>query len=164
MENKHNNHASITNLQQLTTAIRDTADYFLKHAQKQVNTALTLRNWVIGYYIVEFEQKGKDRAKQGEKLLKEIAKALKNAGLKGFSFRSLYSCRQLYLMYPEILQTVSAKFQQDGFQETGIFQTLSGQFKQDSLVEGSRPQKMAGKWKKKEFQTFLFWICPPFVN
>ncbi|MBD0333346.1 MAG: cytoplasmic protein, partial [Chitinophagaceae bacterium] len=39
--------------------------YFLNKAQKQVNTALTFRNWLIGYYIVEYEQSGKDRAEYG---------------------------------------------------------------------------------------------------
>jgi len=34
---------------------------------------LTIRNWLIGYYIVEFEQNGKDRAEYGISLLKSIA-------------------------------------------------------------------------------------------
>ncbi len=50
--------------------------YFLNKAQKQVNTALTLRNWLIGYYIVEYEQSGKDRAEYGTKLYKEVAERL----------------------------------------------------------------------------------------
>jgi predicted nuclease of restriction endonuclease-like (RecB) superfamily len=151
MEKQKNNPVTVNNLQQLTIAIRDTADYFLKQAQKQVNTALTLRNWIIGYYIVEYEQKGKDRAKQGEKLLKEIAKGLKNAGLKGFSFRSLYSCRQIYLMYPQILQTVSAKFQQDGFQATEIVQTVSAQLKHDSFQALRIVQAVSGQFEDTPF-------------
>lgn len=35
-------------------------------ATKAVNVALTLRNWLIGCRIVEFEQEGKDRATYGE--------------------------------------------------------------------------------------------------
>ena len=34
-----------------------------------VNQALVLRNWLIGAYIVEFEQNGTDRAKYGTRLL-----------------------------------------------------------------------------------------------
>ena len=30
------------------------------------------RNWLIGYYIVEFEQHGKDRAEYGSQLLKKL--------------------------------------------------------------------------------------------
>lgn len=137
MENKNDKPTSITNLQQLTSAIRNTADYFLKQAQKQVNTALTLRNWIIGYYIVEYEQKGKDYAKYGEKLLEELAKELKKTGLKSFSNRSLRLYRQLYLIYPQIWQTVSAKFQQDGFQATGILQTVSGEFQDIPFTEAN---------------------------
>lgn len=38
-------------------------------AAKAVNTSLTVRNWLIGYRILEFEQQGKDRAAYGERLL-----------------------------------------------------------------------------------------------
>ena len=48
-----------------------------------INTAITIRNWLIGYYIVKFEQKGEDRAQYGEKLLNNLEKSL-NA--KGMSF------------------------------------------------------------------------------
>ena len=37
-------------------------------AVKAVNSFATVRNYVIGFYIVEYEQKGNDRAKYGEKL------------------------------------------------------------------------------------------------
>ncbi|GHV12282.1 hypothetical protein AGMMS49938_04530 [Fibrobacterales bacterium] len=37
-----------------------------------INVGLTIRNWLIGYYIVEFEQKGEDKAKYGEALLQSL--------------------------------------------------------------------------------------------
>ena len=37
-----------------------------------VNQLMTLRNWAIGYYIVEYEQDGSDRAEYGTHLLKKI--------------------------------------------------------------------------------------------
>jgi hypothetical protein len=37
-------------------AIQHTNQFFLGKVQRQVNTSLTLRNWVIGYYIAEYEQ------------------------------------------------------------------------------------------------------------
>ena len=46
-------------------AIQHTLQAQAAHA---VNLALTARNWLIGYYIVEFEQNGEDRAAYGEKL------------------------------------------------------------------------------------------------
>ena len=46
------------------------------YAKGAVNQLLTIRNWVIGYYIVEFEQNGQERAKYGENLLKDLATRL----------------------------------------------------------------------------------------
>ena len=40
-------------------AIQRTLQAQAAHA---VNLSLTARNWLIGYYIVEFEQNGEDRA------------------------------------------------------------------------------------------------------
>lgn len=37
-------------------------------AAHAVNLALTARNWLMGCYIVEFEQNGEDRAAYGEQL------------------------------------------------------------------------------------------------
>lgn len=34
-------------------------------AKSAVNQLMTLRNWAIGYYIVEYEQDGSDRAEYG---------------------------------------------------------------------------------------------------
>lgn len=39
-------------------------------AKSAVNQLMTLRNWAIGYYIVEYEQGGNDRAEYGTNLLK----------------------------------------------------------------------------------------------
>jgi predicted nuclease of restriction endonuclease-like (RecB) superfamily len=135
MEKQENNPSTINDLQQLTAAIRDTTDYFLKQAQRQVNASLTLRNWIIGHYLVEYEQQGEDRAKYREKLLKELAKELRKTGSKGFSFQSLYLCRHFYLTYPQIVQTVSEQFQLPDFQKIGIFQTLSGKFQSPDFKE-----------------------------
>jgi predicted nuclease of restriction endonuclease-like (RecB) superfamily len=114
----------IRDLGQLVTAIEAANNYFLTQVQKQVNTALTLRNWIIGRYIFEYEQKGEDRAKYGQQLLKEISRSLKGGGLKSFGERHLYICKDFYLAYPEILQTPSAKLYLSDFQPFGILQTV----------------------------------------
>ena len=46
-------------------------------AAHAVNIALTSRNWLMGRYIVEFEQNGEDRAAYGEQLLKKLEQRLK---------------------------------------------------------------------------------------
>ena len=78
------------------------------HAKGAVNQLLTIRNWMIGYYIDEFEQKGSDRAKYGEHLLENLAKMLE---IKGLERNQLNLCRIFYLRYPQICSTVSSKFE-----------------------------------------------------
>jgi hypothetical protein len=73
---------------------------FQSQSVKAVNTGLTLRNWCIGFYIVEFEQNGEDRAKYGTTLVANIAKSIK---IKGLTAPELSRCRQFYRVYPEIL-------------------------------------------------------------
>lgn len=76
-------------------------------ATKAVNAALTLRNWLIGYRIVEFEQRGQDRAAYGERLLPALAKRLSAAGLKRVDVRELRRFRLLYGVYPQIREIVT---------------------------------------------------------
>ena len=76
-------------------------------ATKAVNIGLTLRNWLIGQHIVEFEQKGRDRAAYGERLLPTLAQRLNAAGLTRVDTRELRRFRLLYTVYPQIRETVS---------------------------------------------------------
>ena len=76
-------------------------------ATKAVNIGLTLRNWLIGHRIVEFEQNGKDRATYGERLLPELAQRLVKAGLKRVDARELRRFRLLYKVYPQIRESVT---------------------------------------------------------
>jgi len=71
-------------------------------AVSAVNQSLTIRNWLFGHYIVEYEQNGEDRAKYGSELLKKLTNRLSIKNIKGLSDRSLRNCRQFYLAYPEI--------------------------------------------------------------
>ena len=69
--------------------------------------ALTLRNWLIGYRIVEFEQQGNDRAAYGQRLLPALAERLSAAGLKRVDVRELRRFRLLYEVYPQIRESVT---------------------------------------------------------
>ncbi|MBO9615446.1 MAG: DUF1016 family protein [Dyadobacter sp.] len=97
----------MTNFNSLVTTIQDTNLTLQQSASKAINRYLTIRNWLIGFHIVEFEQNGEDRAKYGQRLIEELAKALGTAGL---SVRSLKLFRQFYFTYPQIGQTLSAQF------------------------------------------------------
>lgn len=88
----------------LLSSIDETHQTLQQSAVKAVNSHITLRNWLIGYYIVEFEQNGEDRAQYGAKLLKELAHSLK---VKGLGETNLKQCRKFFRLYPQIGQTVS---------------------------------------------------------
>ena len=75
---------------------------------KSVSTSLTIRNWLIGYYIVEYEQNGTDRAEYGAKIIENLVKRLKH--IKGMSRSNLKLFRQFYFAYPQISETVSSQF------------------------------------------------------
>lgn len=125
MGKKQNVNLQTSSIEKLADAILQANKFFLSQAQKQVNIALTLRNWIIGYYIVEYEQHGQDRAGYGKRLYKIIAERLKSKGIKSLGERNLYSCKDFYLTYPRILQAASAKSYISNFQDSAILQTVS---------------------------------------
>lgn len=76
---------------------------------RAVNAVMTATYWEIGRRIVESEQGGQRRADYGEDLIKRLAADLTARFGRGFGWRNLFQMRSLYLTYPDILQTVSAK-------------------------------------------------------
>ena len=83
------------------STIQNTLQAQAAHA---VNLALTSRNWLMGCYIVEFEQNGEDHAAYGEQLLKKLEQRLKTKGLNERRFREF---RRLYLVYPQLKEPVT---------------------------------------------------------
>ena len=73
-------------------------------AKSAINILLTIRNWLVGYYIVEYEQNGSDKAKYGDKLLSHLSDKL---NIKGLSVTNLKLNRQFYLAYPQIGQSLT---------------------------------------------------------
>lgn len=51
---------------------------------KAINRNITARNWLIGFYIVHYEQKGEDRAKYGQKIWQTVFAKLGNHCLPNF--------------------------------------------------------------------------------
>lgn len=85
----------------LTSIIQTTHDAALSSAVKAINRMQTMRNWLIGYYIVEYEQNGKDRAEYGAKLLKKLEERVNRKGMTRNTFQS---ARNFYRMYPQIIE------------------------------------------------------------
>lgn len=86
---------------QLVENIQTSHHELVAQVGKAVNISLTLRNWLIGYHIHEYEFKGQDRADYGERLFSELARELD--GISNCNRRQLYRYRRSYTFYPDIV-------------------------------------------------------------
>jgi len=91
-------------IESIQTAHRELA----AQAGKAINISLTLRNWLIGHYIAEYELNGKDRALYGDRLFNELARALK--AVSNCNRRQLYRYRRFYDFYPRIVGALPPQF------------------------------------------------------
>ena len=106
MEQLANSIQSIS-FEQLAQKIITIDDSVRGVAVKTINQAVTLRNWMIGCYIVEYEQNGSDRAKYGDNLLKSLEKRIEQKGLNVTLFQL---SRLFYRDYPHIGTLVSTNY------------------------------------------------------
>ena len=88
---------------ELTKIIRDTHDAAQTTAVKAINRMQTMRNWLYGYYIIEFEQHGKDRAEYGTQLLKRLEERVNRKGLTETLFKN---SRKFYRLYPQMVENL----------------------------------------------------------
>ena len=105
----------------LVAHIQQTQDVLQNNARLVINRHVTAKAWLTGYYIVEYEQKGADRAKYGEQLLKSLSERL---GKKKYSVTTLKIYRQFYQVYSHLDKEVA------GFllSQSQIGQSLTDQF------------------------------------
>ena len=89
----------------LASIIQTTHDAAQTSAVKAINRMQTMRNWLIGYYIVEFEQHGKDRAEYGTQLLKKLEERVDRKGLTTTMFKW---ARKFYRLYPQMAENLPA--------------------------------------------------------
>jgi predicted nuclease of restriction endonuclease-like (RecB) superfamily len=118
-----------------------------------------MRNWLIGMHIVEYEQKGEDRARYGAGLLRDLSDKLTGSGLKGFSHTNLKLFRQFYVEY----QRLGSVFK---MQKPAIGQQVAdqldcrlneiGQKPSDQSADKSViPDKASNKFKELQFASDL---------
>ena len=93
------------NFERLVGQIESVSEVLREDAKAVINRNVTARAWLTGYYIVEYEQHGQDRAKYGEGLLKALAKRLCDNSL---SAESLKKNRRFYLAYPELREPITS--------------------------------------------------------
>jgi predicted nuclease of restriction endonuclease-like (RecB) superfamily len=115
------------NYSELIDSIGSTLQRARENAIKAVNTELVKANWLIGKYIVEYEQQGKERAEYGTELLVSLSKDLKVHFGKGFSRSNLQLMRLFYVKYPDF---------QTQFEPNQIRQTVSGKSEKSQTLSG----------------------------
>ena len=113
---------------------------FADNTAKAINRNITARNWLIGYYIVNYEQNGSDRAKYGAKTLQTLAERLNSRSL---SYRNLKLYRQFFQEFPSLAQPICDYV----IQEFGNEQNTIGQSTVAQLESGEIPiwQPLAAK-------------------
>jgi predicted nuclease of restriction endonuclease-like (RecB) superfamily len=94
----------------LVDLCRQTHEELQKRASRAIDLAMVARNWLLGCYIVEYEQNGADRAEYGKKLFENLSAELKKTNIKGGSATRLRLYRTFYLQFKGIRPTVSGEF------------------------------------------------------
>ena len=91
----------------LVELCRKTNEEMQGRAARSADLALVARNWLFGWYIVEYEQNGADRAEYGSQLLDTLYNRMKNIGIRGSSPTRLKLYRAFYQEYKGIRPTLS---------------------------------------------------------
>ena len=61
----------IMDFSHLITSVQEIDATLTRRAASAVNVGLNTRNWLVGAWIVEYEQKGSDRAEYGKRLIRK---------------------------------------------------------------------------------------------
>ena len=110
---------SFDHLSELVLQLHDTA---YSATVKAINRFATIRNYMIGFYIVEYEQNGNDRAKYGDRLLKRLAERVNK---RGINETLLQICRRFYLDYPQIKDYLNGQLYATASHKSEISPTAS---------------------------------------
>jgi predicted nuclease of restriction endonuclease-like (RecB) superfamily len=131
------------NFSTLVQAIADIHHRAYAGASKAINAALTLRNWLIGAHIHEYELQGQDRAVYGDRLVEKLSKSLLELGVPTCERARLYSYLTFYRVYPQMSEAISPEMWSSGSDQTNlsIFRSLTGK----SPVNPQDEKHLSGK-------------------
>lgn len=129
--------ASRLDFESLVNRIQNSSFVLQENARMIINRNVTVRAWLTGFYIVEYEQRGTDRAKYGEQLLNRLSKRLDN---KSFGLSSLKNYRQFYLFYPDLIVPIVDYLRQNSLKS----QTLSGFLEGVDIQSDIKSQTLSG--------------------
>jgi predicted nuclease of restriction endonuclease-like (RecB) superfamily len=125
------------------------------HFIKQVNTTMTEMYRNIGKYIVEYEQKGEDKAEYGSGLLKKLSTDLTQQFGKGYSYYNLNFMRNAYLAFP-IFETLSQKSNALSWSHIVFLCQIKDEFERNFyLIEASHEQRSLRELKR-QFNSALY--------
>ena len=136
----------------LITSIGQALENGRRQAAYAVSQTMVRTYWEIGRQIVEYEQKGNEKAEYGSQLLHRLSKDLSDRYGQGFGMSNVNKMRKLYVCYP-ILQTLSAKLTWSHYVEL---------LKIDDALERSFYEKEAEKERwgvrelKRQMNSMLF--------
>ncbi|MYC97827.1 MAG: DUF1016 domain-containing protein, partial [Gammaproteobacteria bacterium] len=89
--------------ERLVELCRHTHEETRRSAARAVDRSLVVRNWLFGWYIVEYEQRGADRTEYGAQALRKLSAALQERFGRGFSVRYLRQFRRFYVEFREVV-------------------------------------------------------------
>src|SRR3990172_9328363 len=121
MNGRNEKMKEIITLQEYSHLITDLASLIeqgRKAVVRYVNTALVATYWLVGRRVVEYEQKGKERAEYGEELLKRLSGDLTKQFGKGWGEAHLRAVRQFYLIYGDIEKRYTLCSETEGARES----------------------------------------------
>jgi len=105
----HRSVSKSLDLESLVESIALADQQLSRNAIRSVSLSLTLRNWLVGLYIAEYELCGADRATYGERLLPLLSQRLKTRKVSNTGRRQLYQYLAFYRAYPGIVRSPSAQ-------------------------------------------------------
>ncbi len=148
MDQKRKNKICKSENQALLQKLKGLIENARRHVIRQIDNTMTVTYFLVGRYIVEDEQQGKERAEYAAETLKMISIELSKEYGKGFSERNLQMMRRFYLVYQSrfdgelISQTASAKSGRaiDAKSDNSILQTVSAKSGKPFLLSWSHYQ------------------------
>jgi len=130
----------MSEFEHLADTFQATQEALQKHATRAVDSALVVRNWLFGWYLVAFENAAAGRSElYGKELINKLSKRLKDKGMKGISPTNLRKFREFYQAYLEIQRTASVtsltELGSASFLQTSV---ISQKIQQPASVESSQ--------------------------
>ena len=141
---------------QLVLLCQRTDEETRRSAARAVDRSLVVRNWLFGWYVVEFEGGGLPHHElYGKELVARLSDRLTTSGIKGCSRTNLRKFRRFYQAFSDIRQTVSVKsgepeeIRQTLSVESFVPDTISATSLRISSSSGPIPQTLTQELAKR---------------